>query len=84
MRLGYDIMIIKFKSILYFLSFRDFLMEKNSKDIFELPEKLDILKSRLSKTSPSKTKLESDANQNDNPGSSMVIYILHCTCRFSH
>ena len=80
MRLGYDIMIIK--SILYFLSFRDFLTEKNSKEIFELPEKLDILKSRLSKTSPSKTKLESDANQNNNPGSSMVILIIHCIYRF--
>ena len=76
MRLGYDIMIIK--SILYFLSFRDLMIEKNSKDIFELPEKLDILKSRLSKTSPSKTKLESDANQNDNPGLSMVIFIIYC------
>ena len=76
MRLGYDIMIIK--SILYFLSFRDFLIEKNSKDIFELPEKLDILKSRLSKTSPLKTKLESDANHNDNPGLSMVIFIIYC------
>ena len=80
MRLGYDII----KSILYFLSFRDFLIEKNSKDIFELPEKLDILKSRLSKTSPSKTKLESDANQNDNPGLSMVIFIIHCIYRFSY
>ena len=80
MRLGYDIMIIK--SILYFLSFRDFLTEKNSKEIFELPEKLDILKSRLSKTSPSKTKLESDANQNNNPGSSMVILIIHYIHRF--
>ena len=82
MRLGYDIMIIK--SILYFLSFRDFLTEKNSKEIFELPEKLDILKSRLSKTSPSKTKLESDANQKNNPGSSMVIFIMHCIYRFSY
>ena len=81
MRLGYDIMIIK--SILYFLSFRDFLTEKNSKEIFELPEKLDILKSRLSKTSPSKTKLESDAN-NNNPGLSMVIFIIHCIYRFSY
>ena len=80
MRLGYDII----KSILYFLSFRDFLIEKNSNDIFELPEKLDILKSRLSKTSPSKTKLESDANQNNNPGSSMVIFIIHCIYRFSY
>ena len=82
MRLGYNIMIIK--SILYFLTLRDFLIEKNSKDIFELPEKLDILKSRLSKTSPSKTKLESDANQNNNPGSSMVIFIIHCIYRFSY
>ena len=54
------------------------MIEKNSNDIFPLPEKLKILRSSLSKTSPSKTKLESDVNQNDNPGSSMVIFIIHC------
>ena len=55
------------------------MIEKNSNDIFPLPEKLKILRSSLSKISPSKTKLESDANQNDNPGSSMVmLYIVHC------
>ena len=53
------------------------MIEKNSNDIFPLPEKLNIL-TCLSKTSPSKTKLKSDANQNDNPGSSMVIFIIHC------
>ena len=54
------------------------MIEKNSNDIFPLPEKLKILRLCLSKTSPSKTKLESDANQNDNPGLSMVIFIIYC------